>query len=138
MSLVPSHPCAALPYIDREQPTEPSMDDFTGKKESVVGRDVLPCLGMRVMLNESGCVWAKAYDKKFHTNYWDDRFDKEPLGEIVNVRKGCCTVKWDCGASDMASLATLYAALLVSEYTDTDIIRCGNHCTPPCQSARQS
>ena len=100
MTLVPSHPCAVLPYIDREQPTKPCMDDYTGKKESVVGRDVLPCLGMRVMLNESGRVWAKAYDKKFHTNYWDDKFEKEPLGEIVNVRKGCCTVKWDCGNRD--------------------------------------
>ena len=101
MSLVPSHPCAALPYIDREQPSAPCMDDNTGKKESVVGRDVLPCLGMRVMLNESGRVWAKAYDKKFHTNFWDDKFDKGPLSEIVNVRKGCCTIKWDCGPSDM-------------------------------------
>jgi len=28
---------------------------------------------MRVRLNESGNAWAKAYDKKFQTNYWDDQ-----------------------------------------------------------------
>ena len=30
---------------------------------------------MRVRLNESGNAWAKAYDKKFKTNYWDDQVE---------------------------------------------------------------
>ena len=99
MTLVPSHPCAALPYVNREQPKEPATEE-NGKTEAVLGRDVLPGIGMRVQLNESGIVWAKAYDKKFKTNYWDDKMLTSPLGTIVSSRKGCCAVQWDCGNRD--------------------------------------
>jgi len=69
MTLVPSHPCAALPFVNLEQPKKPAKRE-DGTTESVVGRDVLPALQMRVCLNESGVAWSKAYDKKFKTNYW--------------------------------------------------------------------
>ena len=156
MTLVPSHPCAALPFVNLEQPKAPcKLKD--GTPEAVVGRDVLAALQMRVRLNESGEAWSKAYDKKFKTNYWvivtvclatwipplpfllsvsfllspsgsqalfaefltlmralclfcldfsyhafiqSDEFKEKPLGTIVNVRKGCCAVEWDCGNCD--------------------------------------
>jgi hypothetical protein len=69
MTLVPSHPCAALPFVNLEQPKTPcKLED--GTTEAVVGRDVLAALQMRVRLNESGEGWSRAYDKKFKTNYW--------------------------------------------------------------------
>ena len=170
MTLVSSHPCAALPFVNLEQPKALcNLED--GTTEAVVGRDVLAALQMRVRLNESGEAWSKAYDKKFKTNYWvivkeclatwilnlpvllsvnsdpsppnppfslfssesfcvsrftdfltlmralclscllcldfsfhafiqSDEFREKPLGTIVNVRKGCCAVEWDCGNCD--------------------------------------
>ena len=45
MTLVPAHPCAAIPYVNREQPQKP-QEDADGKIENVVGRDVLAGIGM--------------------------------------------------------------------------------------------
>jgi hypothetical protein len=58
------------------------------------------CLQMRVVLNESGRLWARAYDKKFKTNYLDEKFEQLPAGTVVNVRKGACAVQWDSDNRD--------------------------------------
>ena len=99
MTLVPSHACCPLPYVCLEQPTTISRDP-QGNPELVLGRDVLPCLQMLVVLNESGRLWARAYYKKFKTNYLDEKFEQLPAGTVVNVRKGACAVQWDSGNRD--------------------------------------
>ena len=96
---VPSYPCCALPFVCLEQPTAISRDP-QGNPKLVLGRDVLPCLQMRVVLNESGQVWARAYDKKFKTNYFDSKIEQLPHDTVVNVRKGACAVQWDSGNRD--------------------------------------
>jgi hypothetical protein len=99
MTLVPSHPCCPLPYVYLEQPTTISRDP-QGNPKLVLGRDVFPCLQMRVVLNENGRLWARTYDKKFKTNYLDEKFEQLPAGTVVNVRKGACAVQWDSANRD--------------------------------------
>eukprot|EP00291_Cryptomonas_curvata_P027666 CAMPEP_0172208232 /NCGR_PEP_ID=MMETSP1050-20130122/34345_1 /TAXON_ID=233186 /ORGANISM="Cryptomonas curvata, Strain CCAP979/52" /LENGTH=77 /DNA_ID=CAMNT_0012887775 /DNA_START=207 /DNA_END=437 /DNA_ORIENTATION=- len=77
MSLLPAHPCSVLPYV--------SLPNTKEDKNTVLGRDILPNVGMRVSLTEAGVAWCKTYDAKYGCHYYDPG-----QGVVRAVRGGIC------------------------------------------------